>query len=135
MKEQIKNKCNELYSLLQKEDELIKQLNSELKDYAEINRKFAKGEIVSICDRETDREIGQGMVADAKTFVILERLWLKDYADGKRFDADVDNLRYEIFALKKDGTQSSKHYFQSPHYIGDGVNRKFSDVYIKKIAP
>jgi hypothetical protein len=131
MKTEIQNKCGELWLLIQKENELKRELNLELQNYAETNRKFANGEVVMICDRESDREIGKGMVTDVKTFVHLEPLWLKEYADGKKFDADIDNLRYEIYAVKKDGTQSNKHYFHSPHFIGD--TKKWSDVYIKSL--
>jgi hypothetical protein len=132
MKEQIRSKCSELRSLLQQEDELKKEILLELKDYAETNRKFANGEIVLVCDRDTDREFGRGVVADVRTLINLDFFELNDYSDESKFNERIEHLRYEIYALKKDGTKSNKHFFHAPHYIGD--IKKWSDVYIKKIS-
>jgi hypothetical protein len=103
-----------------------------LENYAQANRKFHNGEIVAVCDRDSHQEIERGVVADVMTLVKLDALWLKDYSDNDKFNKDIEYLRYEIFALKKDGTKSTKHFYQIPHFISD-VNGRGNSVYIKKI--
>jgi hypothetical protein len=131
MKTEIKNKCNELLLLVQKDNELRNELNLALKKYAESNRKFSDGETVIICDKETGNEIGKGIVADVRACIFLDTIYLKSYSNGDEFDTAIDDLRYEIYAIKNDGTRSSKHFFCSPHFIGD--TKRYSDFYIKKL--
>jgi hypothetical protein len=131
MKTDIHNKCKELLELTNRKANLEKEITSNLQEFAEEHRKFSNGELVLVCSRDTDEEIGIGMVVDVKTYIHLDTLWLKDYSDNAKFDKDIENLRYEIFAVRKDGTQSTKHFFQSPHFIGESNMR--GDCYIKKL--
>lgn len=129
----ILNKCNETYSLIQQQDKNIKQINELLVEYVKNNRSFSDGEIIVVCYKDTDQEIGKGIVGSAKSCLRLDAYSLRDYSTGKlNFTEELTTIRYEIFAIKKDGTKSSKHLFESPHYIS-GEKNKYSDIYIKKL--
>ncbi len=134
MENTIQNKCIQLWEDMQAQMKLSNDIELMLKSYVEANRKFANGEIVLVCDRDTDKVISKGAVMSAKTFVRLEPLWLKGYTNDEKFNNEIKSLRYEIFAVKKDGTPAAKHLFHSPHFINDGESiLKVSDVYIKKL--
>lgn len=132
MKKTIQKKCIELWHTIQKQNLETRAINIMLVEYAEANRKFANGEIVAICDKESNQEIGRGIVNDVMTMVTLDGLWLKDYHIDKKFNDDIEFLKYEIFAMKKDGTKSTKHFFENPHWISD-INSYGNAVIIKKI--
>lgn len=133
MKDKIQSDCNKLHKLMQDVDALKADISKDISLYAEENRVFFNDEVVAVCDRDTDKEIGRGIVSSVRTLIHLEPIWLKSYTDFEKFSSDIDNLRYEIYAIKKDGTKSTKHFFHMPHFIGTNTNKKFSDVYIRKI--
>ncbi len=130
MKKEIQKECMNLWDLMQQELELKKQINIKLDNYSEANRKFSNGETIIIYSTITNKEVGRGIVASVCTHIHLDPLWLKGYSDFDYMDKDFE-LRYEIYAIKKDGTQSTKHFFHSPHFISENQNK--GEWYITKI--
>ncbi len=129
MKTEIQKECLTLWSLIQQEYILKEKINLKIEGYVNDNRKYANGETVKIFCTITNEEIGEGVVTSACTHIHLEPLWLKGYSDFEYMNKDFE-LRYEIHALKKDGTVSTKHFFQAPHFISENQNK--GEYYIKK---
>ena len=96
MKAGIQALCGILWDKMKQEDDMRKQINTVLFAYVEENRKFANGETVIVCDKDTDKEIGKGIVADACTYVRLEPLWLKDYSVTDKFNRDIERIRCKL---------------------------------------
>ncbi len=131
----IKDKLLELWEATQKEFTLRMEINDLLKAWVEKNRKFRKGQMVFIYSILTHEKVGKGIVDDAKTFIDFDPLTLNRYkSHAGEFDHDLNWIRYQIYAVKADGTKSLKHFFESPHYISDNNNDKYSDYYIRAIS-
>lgn len=81
-----------------------------------MNRKFADGERVHVYSRPDNEYIGEGICGSVKSSIIIRDLDLKDYFDDEKFNEALKTLRYEVFAIKKDGTTSTRH-FCSYRYI------------------
>ncbi len=126
----IQHNCNNLLIHILRLENYQKEVEKNLQLYVEENREFIPGELVEVYDRDTDQKLGEGIVGNAATRVRLDKSNLEYYEknSGKFNDALLD-IRYEIFAVKKNGTPSSKHFFHIPHYV---PSRKTSSSYIKK---
>lgn len=132
MKTEIYSKCIELHKIVLHAFSVRNEIEKLHAEYIKANRKFADGETVMVCNAITHKEIGRGMVASASTYLHLDFMRLKDYADIKKFNNDIDCMCYEIYAIKADGTMSSKHFVQAPHFMTDNID-KWTDYYIKKL--
>lgn len=123
-------KTQELYKLRT-------SVNAVLVEFTEENRVFENGHVVLVCRRSDDSIIGQGIVTSARTFVgsngRIDELELKRYAEQEgELNADMNIIRYEVYARKSNGEISTKHFFQAPHFLSEkGTDMKYNDYYIK----
>ena len=132
LQEKIKKDLGALWEMIQAEVALKDEINKDLSAYVERNRRFAVGEVIWIYDVDTDTLMGRGVVGDAKTSINTEPLYLKEYIKNEdACEKRINLFRYEVFAVKKDGTKSTKHFFTHPHFLND--QKRHGDVYIKKI--
>jgi hypothetical protein len=128
MKDIIFNKLQDLKSLYISIENLkneINQLNnSNVMECAE----FCTGDKVEIY--VDAKLIATGIVGKIKSFLSTDFFDLKDTDEGIK--ERISCIRYEIFAIKKDGTKSEKHIFPNHYYFQNGG--RFSDgTTIKKI--
>lgn len=122
-----------LNGLREKALEMESEIRLELKDHAESNRIFHDGDIVEIFDALRGNKIGDGMVGDCRTSVFTDNFIERYLVDdtNEKLNKDINHLRYEIYAIKKDGTRAKHHYFQIPHFITTNKERS-NDYYIRK---
>lgn len=130
-KENIKHTVFKLWQATETAFLLSKEVNALLKIYCESNRKFKRGEIVAVYKSRNDEKIGEAMVAECRTYIFLDAMFLKRYfIDPQKLENDIDEISYELFAIKKDGSASSKHLFDAPHFVSESKNY---DYYIGKL--
>lgn len=125
-----KAKINQLHKAIQDAISLRGELDRENREYCQANRGIPEGTIVEVFNMDTNQKVAEGVVGKVYNYVFFEDLYIKEYVDKiSRFEKDRDILRYEIFAIKKNGEKSEKHLFQHPHYIP--VNTDRGNYYIK----
>lgn len=105
-------------------DEMI----AEAKEFVENNRKLQPGDVVEVLVLNDDKEptvLGEGIIGKCKNIIMNDLnhasqtiITWKYYEKNKEdFETRWNDLRYEVFARKKDGKASSKHFFENPHYM------------------
>lgn len=115
---------------------LEKEIKSRLEKHSEGIRIHKSGDVVDVFSSLKGTKIGVGIVGECKTSVWVDD-FLHEYVmkDDKmeKLERDLNYILYEVFSVKKDMTRSSKHFFQSPHFLPDiSSNDMRSDYYIKK---
>lgn len=130
MKEAIKKQLEEVHATMLKLAEQRKVLKELIGTYKEENRSFKKGERVIVCDRDTNKEVGQGIVTDCATYIF--------HSDAHEVGRAIEKfgealkLRYEVFAIIRGGEISQKHFDGYQWFMPDAP--RHGDFYIKKIA-
>ena len=119
MKTTILNSLKTLETHLQKEIEIRKQIYFELNQYIAENAEFQTGDKVNIYDIDTNKFVGVGIVGNIKH--ILHSTLFLDYIkytiNPKNFDNIISCIKYEMFAIKKDGEKSNNHLFTKSPYM------------------
>ena len=107
--------------------------------YAQANRKIANGEMVAVYRiNQFHSEMEPEFFTNAIVGDCATSLFISDGFDAIKYQDDamlfkhISELRYEVFAMKKDGTKSAKHLFLHPHYLTLGKG-KYADYFIKQI--
>ena len=127
MAKEVQRLMRSLQEIRKKENQIVSDIKKYCHSYAEKNRQFQRGEVVSIYNAINGKFIGHGMVDHVRNYIHT------DYPpeDLTKIERDFTRLIYEIYAIKKDGTASSKHFFKFPHFIGTDKERS-NDSYITK---
>ncbi len=124
----------ELWHLKQGELDSIQRIRQYIQSQCEAHRKYSFGEIVSVYDID-NKHICDGVVGEVRSSIFMELLDIKAYAlQIKDVNTYLSKLRYEIFALKKNGKPSENHLFRHQHMIYDrnDVKAKDFDYFIDK---
>jgi hypothetical protein len=134
--QKIESFCKSLYELQVLLRLRENQVDVLLQEYAEQNREFEEGEIVEVLSKVGEYVLGKGVVTSVKTSVYTDNLSLKPFFEPSEnykpiFDASLNDLRYEVYKLTKNGEKGKNHFFESPHFIG--TSGRYSDVIIRKI--
>lgn len=122
----------ELWSNYQRQYEIEKELIAHFNELATRDALFKIGEVVDIFDE--DVRLGSGIVN--KIFHGLNYGWdafyVKDYVEHpEKFEEMLTDIRYNVRAIKKDGTMSDRNAFQRTSY--GHKKGKYSRPYIDKI--
>lgn len=114
--EKVVSAYDQLFQVKEKMSELIKES-------LEKHRVHQQGDVVEVYD-EMDRYLGDGIVGQARTCVFLsDVLTLKQYL--KKPDTllkDAETIRYEVFAINKNGKPSVYHFMGDQHRFLDIKN-------------
>lgn len=122
----------ELNSLLIRAHEIEMELRTYFNSYAIANSEFKANEIVKVF--EDGKHVGNGIVN--RRFHGLNYSWdayeIKKYCENpKEFEKELKNIRYNIKAIKKDGTMSERNFKSRSSY---GIKTsEHDDHYITKL--
>jgi hypothetical protein len=122
-------KLLEFKKIDQQAQDILNELIADAKEYVESNRTLEPGDIVEVLvvdEGEVIEVIGEGVIAQCKNIIITELGHMRktrmphsiEYLSKKEdFEERWNTIFYEVFALKKDGKPSAKHFMNSPHYM------------------
>lgn len=124
------NLIKELRAIQIRKGEIEGELRSFLKERAESLRQFHEGEIVSVMS-EGDKFICNGIVGHVFIFP-LNDFEIKSMAENQeKYLKHISDIRYKVYAIKKDGTRSSRNATSSQS-LGIKKREFMTSSYIKK---
>jgi len=130
LKDELHEMFTELASLRAKAWVIEKFIREKVSKHRDETREIQAGTCVAVFDCN-GKNLGVGVVAEAAIFV--DTSIISGYVkDADKIQKDLDYISYEVFAIKKDGTVSTKHFFQAPHYMRHGYD-KSCEYYIETL--
>ncbi len=130
LKNTLLKKYKALYKLRQKAWAIEKEIRAEHINHLHETKVLFAGDRVEVW-AVNGGKLGEGIVGGAN--MIIEESMIKQLIDNpKKIQEHLDNILYEVFAIRKDDTVSAKHFFERPHCMTLTPDR-MDDYYIKKI--
>lgn len=135
MKDKLHTYFKELQSLTKRTWELQDAVDKEVSIFTQDNRELQKGDKVEVFLSHDNSSLGFGIIGAAKVFIKgNDCIQVEVFsANAEEIEIELKRIFYEVFAVKKDGTASAKHFFDHPHYMPMKID-KYSDYYLKKIS-
>lgn len=109
--------------------QIVKEMSEFIIAKTEEKRNFKDGEVVAVFD-EMGRYLKDGIVSGAMLFVGLESFEIAQYiTNPERYEDSLNEVRYKVKAIKKDGTMSAQNAVNSSTI---SEKNKHSSYFIKK---
>jgi hypothetical protein len=114
--EQAYELVKELRQLQLRQYEIEVQLKQFVKDKFQSERQFREGEIVDCFDDNGNKK-DQGIIEGGRIYIDFDSHRVKRYCeDPECFCDDLNNFRYGVKKIKKDGTKSNRNISYSRSY-------------------